>query len=288
MSFAGISRMIRSRRGVHGLLLALMLLCQPVTAAQPAERPYPGPAELQPREPEGNPHLQEALRFYDALEYEKALGALAEARQGPSNTPEEQVHIEMLEGFLSFELHQPERGKNAFRRALSVNPEAKPTLRVSPKVLQALEEARAELRAAREASPVVEAVPPRVVEAISPRTDTTDEAPGSGFGALSRFRLPIAIGGGVVTVGGVLAWTRARSLASRVRTADVSIKTRDQLESTLSQGRTFEKVGWGLMGLGIATTAGSLLLLDAPASGARASIIPTQGGAHLALTWGLP
>lgn len=264
--------MIRSRRSVHGLLLALMLLCQPASAAQPAE--------LQPREPEGNPHLQEALRFYDDLEYEKALGALEKARQWPSNTPEEQVNIEMLEGFLSFELHQPERGKNAFRRALSVDLEAKPTLRVSPKVLQALEDARAELRAAREVPPVVEAIPPRI--------ETADEAPASRTGTLSRFRLPIAIGGGVVAVGGVLAWTRARSLASRVRTADASISTRDQLESTLSQGRTFEKVGWGMMGLGIATTVGSLLLLDAPASSARASITPTRGGAHLALTWGIP
>jgi hypothetical protein len=103
-----------------------------------------------------------------------------------------------------------------------------------------------------------------------------------------NLKLPVAIGGGVVALGGILAWGRAKSLEGKVRRADPSITTRTQLEDTLQQGRTFEKVGWVLMGLGAATTAGSLLFLDRPTEGARPTIIPMAQGAQLAVSWRLP
>lgn len=221
-----------------------------------------------------NPHFEAALRLYDELEYEQALLSLDQARQSPSNTLQEQVSIELLDGILAFELHQPERGKGAFRRAVSLDPNARMSLRVSPKVVNALEEARAEQQRVLAEKPLVQPVP-AAAPLAPPRRG-------------SQLRLPVAIGGGVVAAGGLLAWTRARSLTNQVRSADRSITTRAHLEDRLSQGRTFQTVGWALMGLGAATTAGSLLFLEAPSAGTGAAVTPTSGGAHLSLTWRLP
>lgn len=224
-----------------------------------------------------NPHLQTALKRYDDLEYEEALSALAKARQWPGSTLEEQVYIELLEGVLSFELNQPERGRSAFQRALALNPEARLPLRVSPKVVRQLEEARDERQALQTAAPVVEAASPTGTEAVR------SEPP-----MAARLRLPIAIGGGVVAAGGLLALVQARSLSSDVRSADPTIRTQDDLDDTLSRGRTYEKVGWGLMGLGVAATVGSLLFLKAPDTAPQAAVSPTRGGAHFSLSWVLP
>lgn len=225
---------------------------------------------------EGNPHLQTALRRYDDLEYEKALRALEKARQWLGSTVEEKVYIELLEGVLDFELQQHARGKDAFLRALALNPDAKLPLRVSPKVVQALEEARNERQALMKSAPVVE-----------PSNEAVESMHGASSTRLN-LRMPIAIGGGVAAVGGLLALVHARSLTSTVRSADPSIQSRADLDDTLSKGRTFEKVGWGLMGLGVAASVGSLLFLDAPEPSTRAEVSPTRGGAYVSLSWVLP
>jgi hypothetical protein len=102
-----------------------------------------------------------------------------------------------------------------------------------------------------------------------------------------KLKLPIAIGGGIVALGGMVAWGRAKSIEGKVRRADTSITTQAYLADTVQQGQSFEKVGWVLMGLGTATAVGSLLFLDTPAEG-RATIIPVAQGAQLTVSWRLP
>ena len=98
-----------------------MLVCWPAMAAQVSTK---------------NPHLQKALRLFDAFEYEESLRVLDKAEQWPANTPEDKVHIALLEGVLSYETQQPVRGERAFQRALELDRNAKLTLSVSPKVVE--------------------------------------------------------------------------------------------------------------------------------------------------------
>ncbi|RYZ43198.1 MAG: hypothetical protein EOO71_04530 [Myxococcaceae bacterium] len=257
--------------------LPLVLLAAPANAEQPAP----------------NPHLQAAFQLYDALEYDEALRSLGRARQWPSNTQEDRTSIELMEGVLSFESSQPKRGRSAFARALAMDPKATLPLPVSPKVSAALEQVRARL------PPVAKPPMPLASETASAPTSVVSEAPREPLthqpvaelehrsSVRSSLRLPVAIGGGVVAVGGLLSWTRARSISTRVRDADPSITNRAQLDDTVQKGRTFEKAGWALMGLGAATTVGSLLFLGAPSSGTRATLLPTPEGANLSLSWSL-
>ena len=227
--------------------------------------------------PSQNPHLQAAHRLFDALEYEEALLQLGQAEQWSLNTVEDRVSIALFEGVLAYETQQPERGEKAFQRALELNRRAALKLAVSPKVSRRLEELRARL-------------PPEVPQEPPPPTAplTATPAPTSRQGSHGSLKLPVASGGGVIAVGGMVAWGRAKSLEGKARRADVSITTRAQLEDTVRQGKTFERVGWGLMGLGAAMTAGSLFFLDRPADAAGVSLTPVSQGARFSVSWALP
>lgn len=252
-----------------GVLIVVALTGFAATAAPPRKSTAP----------QGNPYVKSAVRLYQELEYDEALRVLEKAIKWPSNTPKDNVSLAILEGILSFETQQPQRGLAAFRRALAIDLEVKPEYPLSPKVSEQLERVRSEMRAARAAT----TTPPPPSGGPSP-TETTFPAPGSA----SRLRLPVAIGGGVVAVGGLLAWGRAKAIENQVRTADASITTKPQLDDTLRQGRTFETLGWVLMGVGAATASGSLLFLDAPSTGTGLSASPTPGGAQLFLHGSLP
>ncbi len=233
----------------------------------------------------GNPYIPAALRLYEAIEYEDALQTLDKAAKWPSNTPEDEVRIALLEGILRFELRQDERGVSAFRRALAIDLEAQPPVSVSPKIAEQLEQVRRKMRieiAGPETPVVKNTPPPPLPPSPQPPTLTTRER-------LAGYRLPIAIGGGVVALGGALSWTRAKSLEQRLRSVDPTITTRQQLDGTVREGRTFESVGWVLLGVGAATAVGSLLLLDTPTpTTPSVSAAPTPGGAHVSLSWSLP
>ncbi|MBN8227020.1 hypothetical protein JYK02_05790 [Corallococcus macrosporus] len=277
MDLADTSRRRRVRAALTGLGLSLMVL--------------PSPARAEPPAP--NPHLQAAFSLYDALEYDEALRSLGKARQWLSNTREDRIAIELLEGILAFETSQAKRGRSAFERALALDPKARLLIPVSPKVTAALEQVRARLPAvAPPPAPVPSEPSPAPVAVMSeaprePLTHPSLTEVERGAGVRSRLRLPVAIGGGVVAVGGILAWGRARSLSAQVRDADPSITTRAQLDGTVHQGKTFEKVGWALMGLGAATVVGSFLFLGESSPGAQASLLPTPEGAQLSLSWSL-
>lgn len=229
--------------------------------------------------PTKNKHLQRALKLYDAFEYEEALRVLDKAEQVPTNTLEDKVNIGLLEGVLAYETQQPVRGDRAFQRAMELDSNAKLPFKVSPKLAARLEELRAKALARK--------TPPPPTKIDSPPPVVVDSAPASKPAGRMNLKLPVAIGGGVVAVGGILALTRSKSLEGKVRDADSSIDSRKKLEDTLSQAKTFNTVGWALMGVGVATTAGSLLFLDRPAEGAKATVTPVAQGAQLSLSWSL-
>jgi len=247
--------------GVWGVLL--VLVGGPVLAAE---------------FPTKNKQLQRALRLYEAFEYEEALRVLDKAEQVPTNTQEDKVNTALLEALLSYETQQPVRGDRAFQRALDLDPNAKLPFKVSPKLAARLEELRAEAVAKKtpQPPPRVEPPPPPVVTDTVPQPKATRRM---------NLKLPVAIGGSVVALGGILAVTQSKSLEGKVRDADSSIDSRKKLEDTLSQARTFNTVGWVLMGLGAATTAGSLLFLDMPPEGAKATVTPVAHGAQLSISW---
>jgi tetratricopeptide (TPR) repeat protein len=219
-----------------------------------------------------NPHYQTALRFYAAFEYEEALRALEKGAHLPSNTREDDVSIALLEGVLAFELQQSNRGESAFRRALKMDPGAKLTLNVSPKIAAELEEVRKGLSV----------LPTNPGQHLS--GNHIKEAPR----ASANLKLPVAIGGGTLAVGGLVVWMRGKLLEGKVQRANPDITSRAQLDDMLGQAKTFEKVGWALMGVGTVAVAGSLLLLDSPPERVRPSIIPMEQGAHVSLSWSLP
>lgn len=267
-------------------LARLLLWCVPLLwLSLPASA-----KEARAKEPRKNPHYVAALRLYKDLDYEQALQVLAKAAKWPANTLEQKVSIALLEGVLACELLQTEQGKEAFLRALAMNPDAKLMLSVSPKVTTLLEEVRQELL---HPAPVgvtkpLEGSPKLVVADPPPPNPWSAPLQVEERSAPMNLKYPVAIGGGVIAAGGVLALIQANSLAEQVRTADRSITTRENLDATLQRGRTFETVGWALMGVGVATTVGSLLFLDTSESKPGVAVMASPEGAHLSLHGSLP
>lgn len=244
---------------------------------------------------EVNPYIPKAEQLFDNLKYRQALKMLEKAAKWPANTPEQNVSIALLEGVLHCEIgiieqnaEETQRCKEAFGRALAIDPKAQLSFPVSPKIAEQLEQERPR-------PPVVVPPPitndPRIAE--RPNVTKTETPTATGLGAnLAQYRMPMAMVGGGVALAGALSWVRAKSLDHQVRTADTSITTRAQLDGTLRDGKTFETVGWVLLGTGAATALGSLLLPDSsrsePTPVPAVMGAPMKGGAHLGLHWSLP
>jgi hypothetical protein len=258
------------------------------------------PGEARASSPQGvNPYIPKAEQLFDNLKYRQALKTLEKAARWPSNTPEQNVSIALLQGVLHCEIGtieqnagETQRCVNAFQRALAIDPKAQLSFPVSPKITEQLERVRKDVVAK---IPVIITDPalPRVEpeNLIQNPTSNSSQPPPTNLGlhaSLSRYRLPIAIAGGGVAMAGALSWVRAKSLDQRVRTADSSITTRAQLEGTLREGRSFETVGWVLLGTGAATALGSMLLLSPSTSTPTVLAGPTDGGAHMTFHWSIP
>ncbi|WNG28555.1 hypothetical protein F0U62_34555 [Cystobacter fuscus] len=230
-----------------------------------------------------NPYIAKATQLREKFKYNDALQLLEKAAKWPSNTPEQVVTISLLEGVLRYETAQrPELAEQCFERALTISPDAQIPLDVSPKITDQLEKVRARVKASLAAkSPP----PPDELEGV-PISGVTSRA--SLGDRLSPYRVPVAIAGGGVAVVGVLSWIRAKSLEQQLRQGDPAITTREQLNATVGQGRAFETAGWILVGAGAAASIGSLLFLRPSAATPALSAVPTEGGAHVSLSWSTP
>jgi hypothetical protein len=214
-------------------------------------------------------------RLYESLEHERALDQIQLARQGPRST-EEEVTLSLYEGIILTELNQQEQGSAAFKSALLLEPDTKLPLQVAPKVEQLFESVRQKVkrelavvlgkqeteRRQAEDSPAPQAVPTQLSTGMS--TTVLSTAP---LGKdLRRYALLPAIAGGTLAVAGSLSWVISRSELSHLRHDAPSLATQEDVERTISRGKTFQQVGISLLSVGVAglATAAGLYLGGAP------------------------
>lgn len=254
--------------------------------------PLSGHAEEQGRV---KPFLLSAGRYYEALEYERALEELAKARRFALNA-DDAVLLSLYEGVIQADLGRTEESDSAFRAALALHPEAELPLSVSPKVAERLEAIRRQAKLELEAKAKTRAafVPPRTsadspvapwqlsasgdphshVEtgpdvsaqaslAAPPASAVPDVArvPG-GRGARTHAWLPATVGGGLL-VGSGVSYLLARGEQSKLRGDDTGLESLEDAKRSASRGRTYQSVGLTLAGAGVVSlgiSAGLYLL----------------------------
>ncbi|WP_147448650.1 hypothetical protein [Corallococcus terminator] len=244
-------------------------------------------------------YLLLANQFYDALEYERALEQLAQARRFSTGESDD-VLLSLYEGVILADLGRNEASTVAFKAALQRQPQAKLPVKVSPKVERRFEELRrqvererakqvARVGVARKESPEADAsktgidaqgnsmegAPAPMSVSTSPSTSVAPTEPLSAHAETSGSRLrgrawiPATVSGALL-VGGGVAYLQARSERSKLQTNDASLTNSQEVDRSVSRGRTFQTVGWVLTGAGVAglgISAGMYLLGAPQASG---------------------
>ncbi|WP_199738866.1 tetratricopeptide repeat protein [Corallococcus sp. CA054B] len=229
------------------LVLAWLLGVGLVLVPSGARAEEPGPFQT---------HVGAARQLYDELEYERALAELSRARRHSSGDADD-VLLALYEGVILADLGRTESSGAAFRVALLLQPGAELPLKVSPKVEQRFEAVRQQ--ALRELAKQDVRVPPPVATAplepvTSPdtRASPVPTAPEVSTSATVRSRawIPATVGG-VLLVGGGVSYLQARSERSRLRRDDVSIKNAQDVDRSVSRGKSFQTVGLVLAGLAL-------------------------------------
>ncbi|WP_147443502.1 hypothetical protein [Corallococcus sicarius] len=237
-------------------------------------------------------YVRSARQLYDNLEYERALEQLSRARAHSTGEADD-VLLSLYEGVLLADLGKNEASTTAFKAALLLQPEAKLPVKVSPKVERRFEDVRRQVRrklanqAARgvdpgappglepgaQARPVEET--PAVVASQSMPVAQAEPSPASAEvsgrrGLRERAWIPAAVGGALL-VGGGVSYLQSRHERSRLRNDDESIETVQDLDRSVSRGRTSQTVGLVLAGagvVGLGVSAG-MYLLGAPSAPAK-------------------
>ncbi|WP_224248590.1 tetratricopeptide repeat protein [Hyalangium gracile] len=222
-------------------------------------------------------YLLSVNRLYAALEYEKALEQLTRAKRF-AHTVEDDVTLSLYEGIILADMNRLEDSTAAFKAALFLNPEAKLPLEVSPKVAKRFESVRQEVRSeiakaqqgprpSASQAPRKSAPPPkagnqqgdealsqsmRAHAALPADADSTASTTNSQRSALRPQVLIPAISGGVLMLAGGTSWVLSRHERARLRGNDVTLATREDVHRSASRGRTYQAVGVGLLGAGLA------------------------------------
>ncbi len=276
MCAQGSSFGLQGRRLVLAWLLGVGLVLAPSGGRAEAQGPF-------------QTHVTAARQLYDALEYERALAELSRAR-GHALGEADDVLLSLYEGVILADLGRTESSNAAFRVALLLQPVAELPLKVSPKVEQRFEAVRRQvLRELAEqevpvapapppAPPPVATAPPEPVMPTDPQATPAPlplpapapvtAAPEVSTSATLRSRawIPATVGG-VLLVGGGVSSLQARSERSRLRRDDVSLATSQDVDRSVSRGKTFQAVGLVLAGAGVAglgLSAGMFLLGGPP------------------------
>jgi outer membrane biosynthesis protein TonB len=227
-------------------------------------------------------YLLSVDRLYEDLEYESALNQITRAR-AVARTPGHLVALALYEGVILADMNRWEASAAAFKKALELQPEAKlPVKEVSPKVAQHLERVRQSVKqelAAKQKppepprpapppldKPLKDSKPEAVVSnplpapkpalpavPSEPSSTVTSEAPQASSRSFMRPQiLGPAIGGGVLLVLGGTSWAMSRKELSRLNGDHSALATPEDVQQASSRGRTFQSVGVGLMGAGVA------------------------------------
>jgi hypothetical protein len=215
-------------------------------------------------------YLISIQRLFAGLEYERALMQIQLAQQMPRG-PEEDVTLALYEGIIQCELGDQDQSIGAFKSALLLQPDAKLPVQVSPKVTKLFESVRQQVKlelARREAehkqAEPAPPPPPPVQAAALPPTKPPEQV--SQQSTLRSYSLIPAIAGGALAVAGGIAWGLSRSELNQLRSDEPKLATLEEVQQSISRGRTQQTLGVSLLSLGAASlaTAAGLYVLGAP------------------------
>ncbi|WP_257458845.1 hypothetical protein [Archangium lipolyticum] len=135
------------RRRMSVAALGVWVALTPLYAATAqTKRTQPGKkVQLPPAPNEAARYITAAERLYEALEYERALEQLAQARRQPRSLAED-VRISLFEGLILADMGRRVEARTSFKTALLLDPQARLPVRTSPKVEQEFEELREAVR----------------------------------------------------------------------------------------------------------------------------------------------
>ena len=248
-------------RAQHRMIVLLLLLVGPSIARAESSA-------------EAQAYLLSIQREFEELEYERALKQIHLARQGPRKE-EDEVALSLYEGIIQCDLGKQDQGLAAFRSALALRPDAKLPVQVSPKIEQLFESVRqqvklelAPLLGQREAEhKKVVAIPqpfPPVQPAVIPPVALSEQA--SPPRNLRRYSLIPAITGGALVVAGGITWGVSRGELKRLRNSYDGFETKEDVDRSVSRGRTWQTVGVSLLSVGAAglAAAAGMYVLGAP------------------------
>ncbi|HYO52187.1 MAG TPA: kelch repeat-containing protein [Archangium sp.] len=149
----------RRRSGPHspwrqGLRVLLPLLVLATVLGSAGREALAGPLDRAFYPSTKNPHIRQAARLYDELEYEAALESLREAEVFAGNGPEETLWLALMKGILHHSLRNDQAADEAFELALTQRPSAQLPVPLPSQTLQErFERVRRKLRAARVSEP---------------------------------------------------------------------------------------------------------------------------------------
>jgi hypothetical protein len=155
-------------------------------------------AWAQPEKP--NPHLAQAIAFYESLEFEHCLQRIDEAERWPSSTAE-RVKIELYAGLCQHSLRREGLARARFARAVALDPNVELPPFSSPKTVALFAEVKAEWDHPDAGTP---AVTPAPVEVGTTEVSSARRPPWAGV-----LLTAVAAGAGA---GGVLFGLQAKRL----------------------------------------------------------------------------
>jgi hypothetical protein len=181
--------------------------------------------------------------------YEQALKQVRDLRQTDLSF-EQGLTVALYEGLIlaSMRPSQQREAVAAFRSALRQDPQVRLPLKVPSRLAREFEELRAQVLAEKHAA---------LLSSESGAPPLGVVLPPGGVSS-THVLIPTLAGGGLVASGGVF-WALSRKEKSRLENADPALTTDEELRRFESRGKTYQTLGFSLLGagaagLGIATT----------------------------------
>lgn len=117
-----------------------------------------------------NPYVPVVEKLYRELDYEQALEEISKGTAWGDNTTDDRVWLALMEGVLAIETGDVERGRAAFERGLTLQPDAALPVSAAPRIRELFEATRADVLSRLPPSPAPDppAVPSEVAEREAP------------------------------------------------------------------------------------------------------------------------
>lgn len=234
-----------------------------------------------------NPHLERGIKLLGEMNDQKALTAFGQALSHAKDNPQEQATIQVYMGIAHYNLLKQDEAKQAFRKALTLDPEVALPSMVSPKIRALFEEVRAKVKA--EAKPAVTPKPedkPKPAGTPKPRPVQKKKDPRAvyRYSAFALAGLALAAGGTGLGMG---LW--ARSLEDEAADLSLPYAEADKKHNQASTRALLANVMFGVAGAAAVTSAVLFYFgyrsLERPA--ASAALVPLPGGGALIQVGGI-